>query len=1403
MSLNRIYQGRIVGLKVLPDKALDAEPSPPERMEEILDAHHGEFQRAVNYHLFHLLRLSTDRTSTLGKIRSRMVEADVAARRLRAGDAADERERRSLQDLASHDVWNTFRRNGRQRRGMSASLFSCLGIPMDLPLAEAFERADASLNDPTLDRGVYDAAVQALVADLGGGGAIQQKGREYLPRFCDPGFSGSYPRSRTALEKDRVQSDLPQRLYSADSPPEPETLRAELEFEHFANINPDGNPLDRQRCIELLQEGIRLLVAENGLSESDADRLHSKLPELPEDFSLPAYQGASVKQALRNRFFAFLVLKHVEASSATVALLRATYPEPKAPTNTSTAKPAKKRADATDLMRFGDDPVKLARGSKSMVYPGFTSLSGWATGSDGRMAWKEFDIAAFKEALKVLNQVEVKGKERAELFAEAQVWIAYLEKGGKAPRSKTGEDDDEDASIPTFAGDERFARFQTLLSDLKTQEGDDAEDYAAEDPRGLRGRAIRGRKDLFAAWNKELKKAGAREFDALGHETTLLSILNEHQAEHRDTMGWARLYRAFTKAENWDFWRDPSPEEALRRRETNHASDFLGAYVTWSELQTDAERYAEPIRFSPADDSDSRRLFLFSDACKFTPKGEYRHLPGETVVIVPVAVAEGGFFARRRIRLDYSAPRLLRDGLRTGEAGERLTEAVWNQPMMAALGVEAEDVAQDISEAAVALMPDWDRNGEKRFLLNFPITLDQSSINARVAELRGQSLDWAKQSVSFGTGDQVQHFYLRWPGFDKVPTGLTPWHVETNTFRVLSVDLGVRFAAACARLRAYAAASPEQERDRRIGTHEGQPWFAQVERLITLRLPGEGRRDGGHRDDHADGRWARSEEITAARELILALDLHPAHLGIEGAGYRIGEIGAKLLVALRRAIAHLRSLHRWTRMGEANRWEEAAAEIGEDRQRALRHAEVEGDARPVAEWSRILDGLESGADCAARADELTAKLRKAVEEVASVLVPLRHGRWSWTQTEEPVGTRPACFQLKRVDGEKGEPGKRIRDQGGLSIARIDRITDFRKILLSFNRLCGLKPGQTPPTGREMRAQPLPDPCPTLSDKLDAMKEQRVDQTAHAILAEALGLELKPHEIDDAERRRRDIHGEYASKRAPVDFIVVEDLMRYRTTQGRTREENSRLMQWCHRQITAKLKMLCESYGIVVLETPAAYSSRFCSRSGQPGFRAEELTKGAFEQSFQWRQALARAEQDSSSANAAAILRVRDAFAALPQGAKRTLLLPRPGGGVFVPLGADSVQNADLNAAVNLGLRAIAAPNQFDIHSRVRSEWKTGRYITRETRNRFGSKPLEIVIENLAKADEESAPSALEARPNFFFCPVRHEADLPKFDSAKLIPPIPGSPPLFSARALWKTVNQHAWDRCLEINGIRP
>lgn len=363
-----------------------------------------------------------------------------------------------------------------------------------------------------------------------------------------------------------------------------------------------------------------------------------------------------------------------------------------------------------------------------------------------------------------------------------------------------------------------------------------------------------------------------------------------------------------------------------------------------------------------------------------------------------------------------------------------------------------------------------------------------------------------------------------------------------------------------------------------------------------------------------------------------------------------------------------------------------------------------------------------------------------------------------------------------------------------------------------------------------------------------------------ILAAALGLQLAPPPADKkALHQQRDQHGVYEKILdksgkwiSPVDFIVIEDLSRYRASQGRAPRENSRLMKWCHRAVRDKLKQLCEVFGLPVLETPAAYSSRFCSRSGVPGFRAIEIAPG-FEKYSPWSWIKEKVD-DTGKPTAEAgyihnlIRQIADAqkiptVSGEEPSKPRTLFAPLAGGPIFVPV-CDQVARpdhekmqpmmvqADINAAINLALRAIADPKVWPIHPRLRSQREggdksgkgkkfkakqeplkpenDGKLLTREKR-KFGeaAKPLAVHRQQAAKTDDTR-------QPNFF-------ADLAGLDSiaSKLAEENPhdfswlrkewtsaviegesNTPPLLHGKSFWGTVKAVQWERIRKINADR-
>jgi len=312
----------------------------------------------------------------------------------------------------------------------------------------------------------------------------------------------------------------------------------------------------------------------------------------------------------------------------------------------------------------------------------------------------------------------------------------------------------------------------------------------------------------------------------------------------------------------------------------------------------------------------------------------------------------------------------------------------------------------------------------------------------------------------------------------------------------------------------------------------------------------------------------------------------------------------------------------------------------------------------------------------------------------------------------------------------------------------------------------------------------------------------------------LGLKLKAPELPTELRANSDTHGEYRLVRPPVDFIILEDLSRYLSDQGRAKSENSRLMKWCHRAITLKVKMLAEPFGLPVLETPAAYTSRFCSLTGAAGFRAAEVGWNDRHE-FRWRVLLEEAKtlRDTGKAVSERGLFVEKLFDVLeeinrPDKPHRTLLAPQPGGPIFVT--AQDILNpkpgknryvlpiqADINAAVNIALRAIAHPDCADIHHRLRTERKKGAgtkpdtFTTRESR-RFGGEKVGIISERNDLPKEKNT--------NMFFDPH----GIAPFGRARLENGPAHTFPYASGPALWKPVNDRVrqWTRCEKLNAAR-
>ncbi len=1424
--MNRIYQGRASRSELIDAKG---NPLPvPENWDglDVLWQHHALFQDAVNYYLVCLLALAGP-DSDLWPIREKL-------------DAHDEND---IPDELM--VWRPFRRRGALRPGLRDSVAKYLTPGNDQPTPEECFAAALAGNALAESEDGYarlDAGLRQLLERCTGAAGCKKAAPEYLPRFAKPDFRGNYGEDSAAVLRQNQAARLPYILHAPVTRPDSPELD-EFGIHSIALPNEKKPVFQGAEAIAKLKGMVvewRKRLPESG---DDWNRLEALIAKLPESIELPGYAATSAKGELKFRLFAMFLFRHVEKSGFTLNLLRQTTPAPKAGTTVPTAMVADSGTG---------DPIREARGKRGYVFRAFTSLPAWGGGTDGTPAWIEFDVAAFEEALKAVHQVEAKKKECDEKRATLQALHNYQR--GETKRLKASSAGDDDSRPPTLIGDPRIARLEHLVDEELKAEYEMSE--GVEVRYGLHQRTIRGFHDLRRKWNDTIKDAPYSQ----AAKEQLLGILRDYQKENATLVGSVRLFEALLEEPNWLIWREPTAEQQSEWRkaaklpaDAEFAPDPLQALTDERELIEEIERLSGPIRFTPADPEHSRRQFYFSDISALDKKGRLRHdrQTLDTEIAVNIGTMSQPKWERRWVRIGFSAPRLLRDEL-NNTAGK---DAAFQQAMMAALGLRAglrKTEKGKVREArfeectAVALMPEVLPDGGKRILLNFPIKLEDDAI----ARALGKAERW--DSLQFGGADG-ESYWLRWPGTwidekkERKKAPPAPWWRNAKPFSVLSVDLGQRDAGAFALIEASPGKAPKPQ-SRRLGEAEGTTWWATVRATGMLRLPGENAqviRDGQWQQEFSGnrGRLATEAEWQEARDICAQLGLvSDKVLGTDPAFHSFPEMNDRLLYALRRAQSRLARLQSWSCVnyeekdaGRKEAFERRRATIKEEIKAALAarseeatkpEAEREQEAPERGRWLEEVRGLVEKDSWNLVADHLKREVERERAAIQSQLVriadriqPLRGRRWEWAL--RPGDTKNHF--LHQTDHGSDPRPKLLAGQRGLSLKRIEQLESLRQRCQSLNRALQQEIGQPARLGRSKRGIELPDPCPELLDRLEALKEQRVNQTAHLILAQALGVRLKPHAKDKAERAARDIHGEYERipGREPVDFVVLENLDRYLASQGRSRSENSRLMKWCHRAILGKLKQLCEPYGLRVLETPAAYSSKFCSLTGIAGFRAVELNPDD-KQDFRWEKHLRRLPEEregkrvlskedrEESANVERLFKqlAGDEWNMQQEAERkkaraegkwfrpkwRTLLAPMQLGPIFVPMRGKPMQ-ADINAAINLGLRAIAAPEADDIHLRIRAMREGDGFKVRaenaREKARWKDNPTAITV--LKETDRKKLLES--ARLNFFFDTGR----VANYDHATLVG-VAAS--VASGRGIWGTINQNDWQRCEAINASR-
>ncbi|MDA8383095.1 MAG: type V CRISPR-associated protein Cas12b [Betaproteobacteria bacterium] len=309
---------------------------------------------------------------------------------------------------------------------------------------------------------------------------------------------------------------------------------------------------------------------------------------------------------------------------------------------------------------------------------------------------------------------------------------------------------------------------------------------------------------------------------------------------------------------------------------------------------------------------------------------------------------------------------------------------------------------------------------------------------------------------------------------------------------------------------------------------------------------------------------------------------------------------------------------------------------------------------------------------------------------------------------------------KYLAGAEG-PGWK-RNVGGLSVTRIATMKSLYQLHKSF----AMRARPDKPCGAPEKGEPNTRVAQSILDAMERMREQRVKQSASRIVEAALGVGIERNRAWDDLKKKWRYPGRPRGLLCPAGTkgivqgdprfktchaVVIENLTNYRPDEVQTRRENRQLMAWSSSKVKKYLSDACQLHGLHLREVQAGYTSRQDSRTGAPGVRCADVPVHEFMTASWWRKQVNAAkrkkdEKTGGSARDHYLLRLDGECRNVPAETwrdRRPLRIPVSGGGLFVsasPCGcckredsksAPALQ-ADLNAAANIGLKALLDPD---------------------------------------------------------------------------------------------------------------
>ena len=500
------------------------------------------------------------------------------------------------------------------------------------------------------------------------------------------------------------------------------------------------------------------------------------------------------------------------------------------------------------------------------------------------------------------------------------------------------------------------------------------------------------------------------------------------------------------------------------------------------------------------------------------------------------------------------------------------------------------------------------------------------------------------------------------------------------------------------------------------GSPHPAPW-ARLDRQFLVKLQGEDQparaatleerecvetleRELGHqrREPRKGGEWRIDELMSDVVRIVrLALYQHGDYARLASGLIATDKLGMGNRSAVKLAgealDEHLLDLlERWHELAHSPRWTDTFA-----REKWQQHIAPRLGDKSLAE---VTDDM-TGPQRKATKNQLRGQLEPLAKQLAKENLTKLAAEWqqAWDARDQQWHKQLRSLNRwimprgKDVKGNSRKGDHSIRRVGGLSLNRIATFKSLYQVQKAF--FTRLKPdGKKPdPAGEDFGQRTLM--------AMERMRQNRVKQLASRIAEAALGVGIEGLRGDRGRQLARPRERIAGPRFAPCHAVVIENLTHYKPDELQTRRENRQLMTWAAAQVKKHLSDQCQLHGLHLREVQPGYTSRQDSRTGAPGVRCNDIRVEDFPRRCA-RQLTAIAKKGANDPLARYLLALKQKYLdqdgqPKSESLKGILLrIPQKGGELFVSASAESSAahglQADLNAAANIGLRALLDPD---------------------------------------------------------------------------------------------------------------